>query len=113
MTDRRDIEESLKSFHHQPGGRVKRSVMSAYARAASARVEGGHSRGFWIRPVPLYAAAAVLVLMVAVAFAAGRYTSPAASPAVTPAATAVSPASADGAVTSHDIEWSTATNDLL
>jgi len=75
--------------------------MSAYDEAFG----GGRAKqgpvAFWKRPVPLYAAAAALVVMIGVSFVAGQR---APVQGTTPA---------DGAVTSADIEWSAAENDLL
>jgi anti-sigma-K factor RskA len=105
VTDHRDIEERLKQFHYDPT-RAKRSVMSAYEEPSR------HRLGFWRRSVPLYAAAAVLVLMAAVSFVAGqRSASPREHPPAAERADESGPAA--GAVTSVDIEWSVAERDLL
>ena len=106
MNDRHDIEEQLEGFRHRPGGRVKKAVMDAYADG-DAPVRG--TGGFWRRPVPLYAAAAVAIVMVGLSFLAGVQARRPAAPA-----TAVQPAdSVDGVVTTQDIEWSVAERDLL
>jgi hypothetical protein len=97
MSDRHDIEEQLKQFRHDPGAQTKERVMSSYRRA--------HAVGapFWRRPVPLYAAAAFVVVMVGVSFAAGRRVS------ATAGAGEVSPS----VPVSIDVEWSRAECDLL
>jgi hypothetical protein len=105
MTDHRDIEETLKQFDHVPAEGTRDAVMAAYR----------HTRGdragvvFWKRPVPLYAAAVIVVVLVAASFVAGQRTSMSAGAR----ADRMPPAGADGMVTSQDIEWRAAQNDLL
>lgn len=107
MTDRENIEDVLKMFRHKPAARVKRVVMSAYGESLAG--DGRGSGGFWNRPVPLYAAAAVLVVMVGVSFLAGQRGVPSG-----PVRTVTEPAvPAGGAASPAGIEWSTAVNDLL
>jgi hypothetical protein len=105
MTDHRDIEETLKRFDRAPDAETKAEVMSAYRRA----FEAGARAGFWRRPVPLYAAAAVIVVLVAASFVAGQRTSMSAGAR----ADRATPGVTDGVVTSQDIEWRPAQNDLL
>lgn len=106
MNDRHDIEAQLKAFRHRPDDRVKGAVMEAYAAGSATDTR---RRGFWRRPVPLYAAAAVVVVTVGLSFFAGTRVSPPVHPV-----TAVQPAdTVDGVVTSQDIEWSAAERDIL
>lgn len=104
MTDHRDIEEALREFEHDPAAGVKDAVMAAYGEAyrAPARTE------LWKRPVPLYAAAAVVIFLAGMSFVAGRHVAPADRAGVAPTAEP-----ADGSVTSQVIEWRPATSDVL
>jgi len=99
MTDRDDLEKTLREFQHQPGERVKRAVMSEFERAVAGR---GRRRGFWRRPLPLYAAAALFLAVAGLSFWAGQRS-------VRPgrAAQIVLPEP------SHDVEWCAAETDLL
>ncbi len=109
MNDQRDIEETLRKFRHDSYARAKQSVMSAYDASFAGSDGTRGAVAFWKRPIPLYIAAMMAVLMVAGAFLAGRRTS---IQDISPV-TSQQPAPADGAVTSADIEWSAAENDLL
>lgn len=64
--------------------------------------------GFWKRPVPLYVAAAAILILVGLSFAAGRSTS-------RPQSNAGSEEPRQGPMTttSVDIKWVAAENDLL
>lgn len=69
MTDRDDLEKTLREFQHQPGERVKRAVMSEFERSVGGR---GRRRAFWSTPLPLYAAAALLIAVAGLSFWAGQ-----------------------------------------
>lgn len=107
MTDHDDVEQQLRTFRHHPHERTKRAVMSAYEKSRGAGTT--RRRAFWRRPVPLYAAAAVALVLVGVSFIVGRQV---AAPGARRAAT-IESVPADGVATSQDIEWSVADRDLL
>lgn len=69
MKDEFDVEGLLRRYNAGPGEHTKKSVMDRFNRARGAHAERG---GFWRRPVPLYRAAIVLLLLVGLSFAAGR-----------------------------------------
>jgi hypothetical protein len=62
-----DIEDALKKYRHKPGSRVKRSVLTRFADRTRHRVTPG-IRGLWRKPVPLYLAAAQIVIALAFGF---------------------------------------------
>jgi hypothetical protein len=87
MRDDFDVEDVLRRYKAEPGARVKKEVLSRFAgmRGNEARLteardtgtrETGTARrrapGWWKRPVPLYAAAAALVIVMGFSFAAGE-----------------------------------------
>ena len=65
MSDRRDIETTLKDFHHETDPHVRDVVMSAFRQRNAPRKRG------WGRPVPLYAAVVAAALMGFVSLLAG------------------------------------------
>ncbi len=67
MSEKPDMEEILRNFDYPPGNNVKRTVLSSYSRVYSSR--GIHR--FWKRPIALWQAAAALILIAALSFAAG------------------------------------------
>ena len=72
MNRKRDIEDLLMRFRITPGARVKRAVLSKYAeRHGRARGEAG-TMSVWRRPVPLYVAAAFVLLAAGVSFIGGQ-----------------------------------------
>jgi len=109
MSDRHDIEETLRRFRHDTDARARDAVMSSYRDA----FPGGappRRAGFWKRPIPLYAALAAVVVMVGLSFVAGRHLPGARGgqsglPSA-PTGETVTPAAAD-------IEWTRAESDAL
>jgi hypothetical protein len=72
MNRKLDIEDLLMRFRITPGARVKRAVLSRYAEHyRPARGAAGTMRG-WRRPVPLYVAAALVVLAAGLSFIGGQ-----------------------------------------
>ncbi|UCF04013.1 MAG: hypothetical protein JSV33_08635 [bacterium] len=70
-----DIEELLRRQQCGPHPRVKQSVLSRFIEMRSA---GRRSAGwmlFWKRPVPLYLAAASVIIAIGLSFLLGRGTS--------------------------------------
>jgi len=67
-----DIENLLKRFRSEPSPRVKRAVLARYAERR------GHAKGaaaaapFWRRSVPLYFAAALVVVVAGLSFVGGQ-----------------------------------------
>jgi len=104
MTDERHIEDTLKQFAHEPAPGSKQTVMAAYREAQAARPPVP----FWKRPIPLYAAAVIVAVLVAASFLAGQRSS-----TVPENRTSASLENADGVVTSQEIQWRPAQNDLL
>jgi hypothetical protein len=84
MNAKHDIEELLKRFRIQPSPRVKRAAMARYAESLGRgerlgglpKVAGAGSdrggAGLWRRPVPLYIAAALIVVAAGLAFVGGQ-----------------------------------------
>jgi hypothetical protein len=72
MNRKWDIEDLLMHFRIEPGTRVKRAVLSKYMeRYRSARVDTG-AREMWRRPVPLYVAAALVIIAAGLSFIGGQ-----------------------------------------
>jgi|WetSurMetagenome_2_1015567.scaffolds.fasta_scaffold28788_4 hypothetical protein len=73
MNRKLDIEDMLKRFRKEPDPRVKRAVLARYAerfdreQRATARAER-----LWRRPVPLYMAAALAIVVAGISFIAGQ-----------------------------------------
>jgi len=124
MKDDMDIEKTLKQYRSDPSPHVKQSVMNHFASKHGDRREANHGKhpaGFdggansagtgrwWRRPVPLYIFAAGVVLAIGLSFVAGRMTS--ITHDSSHERTAVQPASYS--VDLEDIQWETATNDVL
>jgi len=63
-----DIEDALRNYRHEPGPQVKRSVLSRFVRRNASRAGSGFLR----RPVPLYLAAAQIVIALGLGFAVAR-----------------------------------------
>ena len=61
--------------HSEPGPQVKQSVLSAFEKAQGRSNSRRRAVPLWQRSVPLYLAAASLVLFMALSFYAGRKTS--------------------------------------
>jgi hypothetical protein len=99
-----DIERLLKRYPSDPGPEVKRSVLGRFSRAFAYGRSPGHEVGFWKRPIPLYAAAAAVILALGLSFFAGRW---ATAPEMPERVDSIRPAAA-AAVT-----WEAAVNDLL
>ncbi len=76
-----DFEEILKKYKNSPGPQVKTAVLGKFIRDAGNRASNRAPFGFWRRPVPLYSAAAILVVLAGLSFYAGRATSARRSPA--------------------------------
>jgi hypothetical protein len=98
-----DIERLLKRYPSDPGPEVKRSVLDRFSRAFASRRSPGHGVRFWNRRIPLYAAAAGVILALGLSFLAGRWAAGHERPEITdanrPATTTVT--------------WEPAANDLL
>ena len=99
-----DIERLLKRYPSDPGPEVKRSVLGRFSRAFAIGRPPGHAVGFWKRPIPLYAAAAGVILALGLSFFAGRW---AATPEVSERVDSNRPAAAPA------VTWEAAVNDLL
>lgn len=113
MSDDYDIEEALKRYDAGPGDGTKKSVMNRFEQTANhAPVR------FWKHPVPFYQAAAALLIVVALSFAAGKQSSrDAASPLLSPTAseqpTAAGANEQPRAASVDAIEWVAAESDYL
>ena len=109
MRDDFDIEDALRRHRCDPSPRVKQSVLAELDRTRRHGSIHRGAAGFWKRPVPLYVAAAALVIVVGLAFAAGRMTS------WTDRQSGLSgePSREKNDITSRDIHWVAAENDLL
>lgn len=71
MKDDHDIEDILRNNDLHPSARVKQRVLSEFKRAAGSDSASVVPMSFWRRPVPLYAAVASMVVLVALSFVAG------------------------------------------
>lgn len=109
MNDDIDIEETLQRYPSDPGPRVKRSVLSRFARTVGSGRTVNHSAGLWKRPIPLYAAVATMVIVVGLSFFAGQKSSSRQRP-VDP-----SPKSPQTlkVTTIPEVTWEVAPNDIL
>ena len=72
MRDDHEVEKDLKGFEHRPDDRVKKAVMSAFKREINATGADGNRANFWRRPVPLYAAAVFVIVMMGLSYVAGK-----------------------------------------
>ena len=106
MRDDFDVEDTLRRYRTEPSARVKRTVRDRFGEM---RDPGPKHRGFWKRPIPLYAAATALAIVVGLSFAAGRTTSRDGYRT----GSSTQPAGQDTLMTSVEIEWVPAENDLL
>ncbi|MFO7654583.1 MAG: hypothetical protein R6X25_12300 [Candidatus Krumholzibacteriia bacterium] len=108
MADTHDIERLLREFRYEADPSRKEALLGAFAAVRHESQPPRRSR-VWARPIPLYAAAAVLVAMVGLSFFAGQRVAAldrqrAVAEPHAPAADADAP---------HSIPWSTAASDLL
>lgn len=99
MSDRHDIENTLRDYRSDAGKRVRRSVMSQFERAANRRA------GMWWRPVPMFAVLAIALVATAVSFVAGQRTA-----RVVPAARELPSVASD---VPDGVEWVAADSDFL
>ncbi|UCG53353.1 MAG: hypothetical protein JSW58_07310 [Candidatus Latescibacterota bacterium] len=67
-----DIEELLMRFKSEPSARVKRSVLTRFGRVFGGRGLRTDETSFWRRPIPLYLAAANIVIAITLSFFAGQ-----------------------------------------
>ena len=72
MNAKLDIEELLKRFRSEPSPRVKRTVLSRYAERCSRTRGVAGAAKLWRRPVPLYFAAALIVVAAGLSFVGGQ-----------------------------------------
>ena len=109
MKDNHDIEDVLKKSGVTPSPRVKDRVLSEFSRALGNNNARGVKASFWRTPIPLYAVAASVVILVGLSFVAGQKTSRPESP---PAA--VQELSQPEEIkTAQDIGWTVTARDLL
>ncbi len=109
MNDNFDIEEVLKRFRHEPDEKTKQSVLSSFRRAHASSGSHRPTAGFWRRPVPLYLAAAAILVLGVLSFVVGQRTRRA------DGRSAISGGlyQENGLVGSEEIKWIPAENDLL
>jgi hypothetical protein len=91
-----ELEQLLREGSAGPGAGVEAAVLGSYDAVYG-------SRRFWKRPVPMYQAAASLVLVAGLALVLGRMSGPQAPPIRDPALS--SPVA--------EVGWSTAAPDVL
>jgi len=72
MNAKLNIEELLKRFRSEPAPRVKREVMSKYAERCGRAQGTADAAPFWRRSVPLYFAAALIVVTAGISFVGGQ-----------------------------------------
>ena len=109
MEDNHDIEDALKKSRLRPSPRVKKRVLSEFMRSHDAKHAQSVEPGFWKKPIPLYAVAASLVILVGLSFFAGQRTSQADNQP-----TASQQLSQPQEITTaQDITWRIAERDLL
>ena len=109
MKDDMDFEDGLKKFRHDPKPRVKKSVMSAFRREfGSADAQGSPVR-FWRRPVPLYVAAAFVVVMMGLSYFAGKRSLVSGGPPIAPEHLI----QGNDVTPEGEITWTVAKRDLL
>ena len=109
MRDDYDIEDVLKKSRLRPSPRVKRRVLAEFMSSHDAKHTQSVNPGFWKKPIPLYAVAASLVILVGLSFFAGQKTSRPESPPI--ASQELS--QPQEITTAKDISWRIAERDLL
>jgi hypothetical protein len=106
MKDDFDPEDVLRRYEADPSAKVKRTVLDRFGKEHAERTR---RPGFWKRPVPLYAAAAALVIVMGFSYTAGERRARAEGhPHVTGDTLQTGHTSKTG-----DVEWVSAENDLL
>ena len=109
MRDDYDIEDALKKSRLRPSPRVKKRVLSEFIRSHDAKHAQSVEPGFWKKPIPLYAVAASLVILVGLSFYAGQKTlRPESPPTVSQELS-----QPQEITTAQDITWRIAERDLL
>jgi hypothetical protein len=109
MKDNHDIEDMLKKTDLNPSPRVKDRVLSEFQRTLGSNNARVAKMRFWKKPIPLYAAAASVIILVGLSFVAGQKTARPESPPT--AAQELS--QPDEIKTAQDITWAVAERDLL
>jgi hypothetical protein len=72
MNRKLDIEDLLMRFRITPGERVKRAVLARFAERRGGAGAAPGRMSVWRRPVPLYAAVALVLLAAGLSFAGGQ-----------------------------------------
>ncbi|UCH83946.1 MAG: hypothetical protein JSW50_16150 [Candidatus Latescibacterota bacterium] len=106
-----DIEDTLKRFRHEPDSRVKRSILGRFSQRAAAL----SGPGFLRRPVPLYLAAAQIVIALCLGFFVARSLplSEKVSISDDKGSTRMEPAQTPAQAVAAELEWEVAPNDIL
>ena len=109
MNDDFDIEGALRRYSCKPGENTRRSVLARFIQARQGGAPDRNPDGFWHKPVPLYLVASVILVFACLSFIAGQKTTQG------DMQTTVSeePSQERPVVTSEDIKWVVAENDLL
>jgi hypothetical protein len=105
MNDDIDIEEVLKRYRSDPGAKVKQAVLSRFTQVFGGARPVKNGVRFWTRPIPLYVAAATIIIAVALSFFAGRRMSP--------SDRQLGPSQETYSTAIQEVEWEAAPNDLL
>jgi hypothetical protein len=71
MNVKQDVEDLLVRLRVGPDARVKRAVLSRYAELYGRGRGEADGLGVWRRPVPLYVAAAIVLLATGLSFVGG------------------------------------------
>jgi hypothetical protein len=72
MNMKLNIEDLLKRFRSKPSPRVKQAVLSKYAESCGRAQRNANAEPFWRKSVPLYYAAALIVVAAALSFVGGQ-----------------------------------------
>jgi len=104
MNEDIDIENILKRYRSDPSPKVRRSVLSRFTHTFGSR----EPVSLWKKPIPLYLVAAKIVIAVGISFFAGqRMAQPERQPE------ALHEPIQENSITTQEIKWEVAVNDLL
>ena len=108
MSDDMDIENELRRFQHDPGPEVRRSVLARFSSGFGSHAPARQKIVFWKKPIPLYVAAACIVVAVGLSFFTGRWTDSSRRPFEEPR----SGLRTGNASWAQEVTWEVAPNDL-
>lgn len=112
MNDKHDIEKILANCRVSPGARVRRSVLERFNSRFGTAGRVSRTAPFWMRPVPLYLAAAAVLAALLVAVPIQQRLLPHAGTGERHRE-AARPGDTDPVFDAQQIEWNVAESDLI